>query len=550
MSAERAPMRLVREPTGSASLESWLEELGGALRGCDGEAGEIREELESHLHERVRDLEIGGVRERDAVRQALAEVGDAGDLARRYHEARRLPRRRLLMNLSLLTVTGAVVAVGVVAASRPDGEVRVSVFEAPAVAPAENDALARRFDVNYREVGLGDALQHLGELAGIPVTVAWASLEDRGINADTPVTLADHAIDVPGALRQLSDQFAEGAAWRLGYRVQGGKVRVATEEYFDRREVMLASYDIAGINGATGETVVHLIQTFVHPEGWIDAGGDMAKVSLAGSKMFVEAPRRYHAEVTWLVNELRSGDQAGMLRDDRDQEAAKFAADAKAALADEHARQDDLRARLERSTDEFKRLADENQEFRRQLMAGEQERQRVVGDMAVREEVAKRQASAAASDSAELRDQLQQLRRLADELHRQCAAQQTRADVLTQTMDQQAIDARKQIDALRDELEKARAVKKAAEAPEVQVLPLKHVAADQVAAQIRVEATKITGLTAVTADPRTNSLVLQGDRGAILQVKELILRFDRPANTGDANPAGGEAGATGSPASK
>lgn len=546
MSAERVPMRLVPVPAPAASLESWLDEVQLSLRGPAGVVGEIREELESHLHERVRDLELGGLREGDAVRRALAELGDAGALARRYDEARRLPRRRLLMNLSMFAVSGALLAVGVVAVSRPDGDLRVSVFERPAPS-AQNEALFQRhFDLNVREVALRDTFEFLGKAAGVPLSVSWASLGDVAIEPDTPVTLVEPNTDLGTALHLLSDQLGAGA-WALGYRVQDGRVRVATESYFDKQEVVLASYELGEYAG-DGERVVHLVQDFVHPSGWVDNGGDLAKSTVVGSKMFVEAPRRYHVQIEWFLKELRSGD-AGAGAGVNTRELQARADQASIALVAERDRQAQVQAMLDQTMADAKRLKNENDEMNRRMLSLEQNRQQFEVERAMRDEATKRMVDAANNDSAALRDQLSESRKQADGLQRECVKQQVRADMLAKTMDQQAVDLKQQIDSLRAELDQLRRAKQT-KGTEVQVIPVKHVVADQLAVILSERAKQIPGLERVMADARTNSLVLQGDRAAIESAEDLLKALDRPAEPKSGAPGAADVPGVGAPGSK
>ena len=63
----------------------------------------------------VRDQMLAGVSECDAVRTAVAELGDAAALARRFREAGKTPLRRTAMNLAVLGVAGAAMVTSLVA---------------------------------------------------------------------------------------------------------------------------------------------------------------------------------------------------------------------------------------------------------------------------------------------------------------------------------------------------------------------------------------------------------------------------------------------------
>ncbi len=76
------------ENTTSDSTKSWLDVLEKLLPMPDAERKAIRDELASHLRERVRDLTISGVSEHEAVRMAIAELGDAAELAKGYRNVK------------------------------------------------------------------------------------------------------------------------------------------------------------------------------------------------------------------------------------------------------------------------------------------------------------------------------------------------------------------------------------------------------------------------------------------------------------------------------
>jgi hypothetical protein len=114
-----APLpRLSRDSAAPArpgdSVDGWLRVFIGLLRLPPPQADGIREELEGHLRDRTRDLMLTGLDEASATRHAIAELGEAADVAARYRALRTEPRRRLLMHLALFG-TGAAVAMSLVA---------------------------------------------------------------------------------------------------------------------------------------------------------------------------------------------------------------------------------------------------------------------------------------------------------------------------------------------------------------------------------------------------------------------------------------------------
>lgn len=312
MSAEHAPgtspreLRLV-EAMPDDAVEAWLGLLVRLLDVPASEAEAIREELESHLRERVRDLVVSGQDEEDAVRCAVSELGDAAALASRYREVRAYPRRRLMMNLSVLGLIGGVVAVGLVAVTQPGASVPVSVFEPPAPTQAEQAAMSRQVSAKRSSTTLDDALSFIAESSGLALHAEWRALDEAGVNPETPVTLGGGEVTISAMIRLISEQIGGPAEDRLDVRVNDGTLRVATVTWFDQRETVLACYDLSGLaSDVSADAVPEVIQKFVFPDGWLDNGGTTAKLHMVGNRMFVEAPTRYQARVEWFVEQLRT----------------------------------------------------------------------------------------------------------------------------------------------------------------------------------------------------------------------------------------------------
>lgn len=311
----------------------WFEVLERLLRLPSRESAAIREELESHVRERVRDLVMTGTDETEAVQRAISELGDAAVVAQRYREARSYPKRRMAMNLAVFAAAGFAAVVGVITISQPADNVRISVFTPPAHTTGEHESLSRKITVDYTDVELFQVMDHVSTSIGMPINVMWKSLvANEGVEMQEQVSLKGSFADFPAFLTALGEQLVMAPEW-LDFRVVDGVVKVATQEYFDRGEMTLASYELKDGNA---ELTAHVIQQFVHPEGWMDNGGNVARIQLVGNnKMFVRAPKRYHAELRWFIDEL----------------SVKPKADEKAAAKEEvralQAQLDDLRQQLE-----------------------------------------------------------------------------------------------------------------------------------------------------------------------------------------------------------
>lgn len=102
-------------PPARDSVQSWLGVLTGMIRAPEAERAGVRDELESHLRDRVRDLMLGGASESEATKQAISELGDAAALARRYQEAIGPSKRRFIMQIAAVGVLSTALGIGGVA---------------------------------------------------------------------------------------------------------------------------------------------------------------------------------------------------------------------------------------------------------------------------------------------------------------------------------------------------------------------------------------------------------------------------------------------------
>tara|TARA_R110002096_G_scaffold173781_5_gene348508 strand:+ start:155010 stop:156317 length:1308 start_codon:yes stop_codon:yes gene_type:complete len=100
-------------PSNRDSIASWLDVLTSMLSLPEGQREQVRDELEDHLRSRVDDLLITGTPEPEAIRIAVAELGETAELAKLISHAhtRANPRRRM-MNIALITAAIAGMSIG------------------------------------------------------------------------------------------------------------------------------------------------------------------------------------------------------------------------------------------------------------------------------------------------------------------------------------------------------------------------------------------------------------------------------------------------------
>jgi len=331
---------------------AWLDLVMTLMRTPEEERRAVREELESHLAERVRDLVLGGESEGEATARAIGELGDAARLARRFDEAIEPSKRRFAMQVAAMCLAGtavlfsgiAVVSIGargsagevagaargeggpsaVVARERPavEGGARSGAAAGPGVpssrfvapeGPAEQ-LLATTTAGRAGEVTLGELL---ARLEGTPrkVLVRWDRFESVGVRRDEVVRVAEAGATVGSVLRELALEMGPNAP-AVGERE--GVLVVAPRSFLDKLEQDLVVYDLSGLAaqhggevGSSVEQICTLVTTLAEPEVWADNGGDGARLTRYEGRVFVTAPPRVHARVAWVLGELSRGAAVG-----------------------------------------------------------------------------------------------------------------------------------------------------------------------------------------------------------------------------------------------
>lgn len=305
------------------SIDTWLAVLVRLLDISSSKRDAIRDEIEAHLRERVRDLMIAGTPEHDAIRMAISELGEVADLARRFSHASKLRTRRIIMNAAVLAIGGVSVAMATVFLNGPQPNSRVSVFEPPAAKADESSILQdRTAQLNFNDIPLGDVFKFLATQADLDLVLDARAIESEGLSMEEPVSLQlAQPRPVSQILELVSNQFESTFAWR----VHDHLLEISTPGEFDRREIVLASFDVQNVldriyedTGDADEAASRLeslVIDYVEPEAWYNNGGDLANLRIVGGRMFVKAPARFHQPIEWMLSQLE---------DSATQHAARF----------------------------------------------------------------------------------------------------------------------------------------------------------------------------------------------------------------------------------
>jgi hypothetical protein len=288
-------------------VAAWLRVVEPLLKLPEPERRAIVEELENHLRERVRDQLLAGMAEGDAVRAAVAELGDAAALARRFREAGKTPLRRTAMNLAVLGVAGAamitsIAAVGGGSAARHTPT--VSVYQQPTVSKAENGPKAPVVqEAAFTNIALERALAEIADITRLKLVARWERMENEGVDRAHPITLVARDADL-GRVFQMINEDLGGSA--IDYRLVGNVLEVGPRSFFDRRDAELVSFDVGRIldGGVQPNELVGAIVQMVEQESWADSGGASGSMTIVGKRLFVKAPARMWKKAAWMLDQL------------------------------------------------------------------------------------------------------------------------------------------------------------------------------------------------------------------------------------------------------
>ncbi|MEL6739856.1 MAG: hypothetical protein AAFP26_04305 [Planctomycetota bacterium] len=200
--------------------------------------------------------------------------------------------------------------------------------------------------VNFNDNALVDVIGFIQANTNINIDVDWTSLEDIGIERETPVTLSLSAVPVRIVLDRVLEKVSDPdlpASWS----VSDGILTIASDEVL-RRNTTLEIYDIRDLifvvpdfdeapdfdlssvlqsgQGGGGQSpfsgnsdsdveippreervqqIVDLIQANVDPDGWADLGGDTGAVQELNGNLIVTNTPRNHRAIIGLLNKLR-----------------------------------------------------------------------------------------------------------------------------------------------------------------------------------------------------------------------------------------------------
>jgi beta-lactamase regulating signal transducer with metallopeptidase domain len=232
------------------------------------------------------------------------------------------------------------------------------------ISPEEEKANARTAEklkrpidkINFNGQALSDVIDFLRDAAGVDVLVEWAALEQIGVARDAPVTLV---LREPAPLDAILPLMFRSMGLPLHYEIDKGVVVIGSAAD-GRASTVMRVYDVSdlvanleggktaatdaggeggggggggvgsfvgrpgapavggpgSVNPATGgtlvggagggamEQLVSLILSTIHPDVWMQAGGQ-ASIGVFKTKLVIKAPEGVHKEVASLLEMLR-----------------------------------------------------------------------------------------------------------------------------------------------------------------------------------------------------------------------------------------------------
>lgn len=171
-------------------------------------------------------------------------------------------------------------------------------------------ALEQQRDFEAVEKPLTEFLDELERDLGIDISLHAISLEDEGLDCDTPVTIDLTGQTVRTALETVLDPLG------LTHIVDGEVLLVATKAY-DKERLLVRVYDVADLvlqdvddpqSEADYDTLCEAITKAVDPSSWdmVGGSGSIAPFNAAGiNALVVSQTRAVHGEIELLLTRLR-----------------------------------------------------------------------------------------------------------------------------------------------------------------------------------------------------------------------------------------------------
>jgi bla regulator protein BlaR1 len=169
-------------------------------------------------------------------------------------------------------------------------------------------------ELNVDGVTFSDVIDFLRDVTGANIAVNWKALEAAGIDGKSSIAVRLRDVSLEQALRQLLKQ-AGGGSVALAFSTDGGVIVISTDEDVAPR---VRAYDVVDL--ATSATtqpalegvpqdgvlvVKNTIMENVATDSWRENGGNLANISVLGTKLIISTTDMHHLEIDRLLAEVR-----------------------------------------------------------------------------------------------------------------------------------------------------------------------------------------------------------------------------------------------------
>jgi type II secretory pathway component GspD/PulD (secretin)/tetratricopeptide (TPR) repeat protein len=232
-------------------------------------------------------------------------------------------------------------------------------FESPENRAAMSALEGRKIPVQFRNTPVSQALAYIGKTAGVDIDADWRSLQQIGVEPQTPVSMELSDLPAKDVLERLLRKVSQDRLIRADYSVNNGVVEVGSSDAI-RQQVVVQHYPItdlllvapdfadvpdmdlsaiydrakrrdgvaSGLGGGRAgsdspfairadasksggdrrervRSVVAMIQQTIDADSWRDNGGDTGAIMELNGVLVVTTTPRNHREITGLLSRLR-----------------------------------------------------------------------------------------------------------------------------------------------------------------------------------------------------------------------------------------------------
>ena len=332
-------MKLIRRanteqvtPSSRDAIESWLDVLVSMLNLPPSQRTHVRDELEDHIRSRVDDLLITGTPEPEAIRQAVAELGETADLAKTITAANRTthPLRRYTMHVLITIAAGSLIALGITANNTTitmNALPQAVMTEAQPVSGSHSSDPFNSFTIDVSEATIADLFQRIDWNTDKPLIVHWGLLSEISVKQDTPIEIDAEPITAGLVLTILAERSERNMGDSIAVLEKDDRIEIGTRSQFDRRTREKRIYDLSVFTSGMTEvvsrgsnarvvspsqaaisnsmnSVVDLLRSHISTDDWTSLGGDLASATVLNATLVITAPERMHREIDALLQEL------------------------------------------------------------------------------------------------------------------------------------------------------------------------------------------------------------------------------------------------------